>query len=196
MKNIDIKYHKDPVKEMKTLITKVFQWGIDRDLYKNSTVATQLVKLTEEYFEYKEAVTRLEDLQQETPEFIKKRDDAMGDMLIVIINMFGVKQYQETGKELTADELTENFYAYFDKYRSDSIWRGLDDISIEIKVKYAIRNIIREQSDIEFVFKSFVLAYGEEAYQVLLTAYEEIKDRKGKLNVYGNFVKGDDDDAA
>ena len=165
------------------LIKKTFQWGIDRNLYKYSSVPVQLVKLSEEFIEYLIAVREDND---------KKIEDAIGDMQVVLLNLVGVDLTTKAGKDLTADELIGALkkpdlleameYAKFNK----------DFIKlVEFLIKNGIRNKI-SSIDMFWNFINFLDEIKVDHVECLITAYSEIKDRKGYLTPEGNFVKEED----
>ena len=165
-----------------TLIKKVFKWGIARDLYKYSSVPVQLVKLAEEFFEYEEAV--------EEHDFNGIRD-AQGDILIVVLNMFGVSEFKKSGS-LNADELVHRINNFkplcdLDKCKNKTLREVISEYT---------KKIIRGKTDPAELFYALSLSfspYGDSyASDVLSEAYEVIKDRKGKLTPDGNFVKSED----
>lgn len=172
---------------MRALITKVFQWGIDRDLYKYSSIPTQLVKLVEEFFEYEDAKEKIQYFGGNIEELRSQLEDAKGDMLVVALNMFGANEFKQNG-EATADELADRFYNCSLSHNPELLAnKGIKKI-IEDSVKLIIRNKMNPQT----LCYSLICYYGSEAYPLLLGAYDEIKDRKGKLTPDGNFVKEED----
>ena len=165
------------------LIKKTFQWGIDRNLYKYSSVPVQLVKLSEEFLEYLIGVREDND---------KKIEDAIGDMQVVILNLVGVDLTTKAGKDLTADELVEAL-------RKPDLLAAMDYTKFNgdiIKlVEYLIKNGIRNKISSVSMFWNFINFLDEikvDHVKCLITAYSEIKDRKGYLTPEGNFVKEED----
>ena len=165
------------------LIKKTFQWGIDRNLYKYSSVPVQLVKLAEEHFEYMKAIKEAD---------AKKLEDAIGDMQVVILNLIGVDLTTKAGKDLTADELV-------DILRKPDLLEAMDYTTLNGDltelVEYLIRNSIRNKISSVGIFWNFINFLDEikiDHVDCLITAYNEIKDRKGYLTPDGNFVKEDD----
>lgn len=165
------------------LIKKTFQWGIDRNLYKYSSVPVQLVKFSEEFLEYLIGVREDND---------KKIDDAIGDMQVVLLNLVGVDLTTKAGKDLTADELVDALRKPdlieakdYTKFNSDFIKL------VEYLIKNGIRNKISSIS-IFWNFINFLDAIKVNHVECLVTAYNEIKDRKGYLTPEGNFVKEED----
>lgn len=165
------------------LIKKTFQWGIDRNLYKYSSVPVQLVKFSEEFLEYLISVREDND---------KKIEDAIGDMQVVLLNLVGVDLTTKAGKDLTADELINTLrkpdlleameYAKFNK----------DFIKlVEHLIKSGIRNKISSVG-MFWNFTNFLDEIKVDHVECLITAYKEIKDRKGYLTPEGNFVKEED----
>lgn len=165
------------------LIKKTFQWGIDRNLYKYSSVPVQLVKLAEEHFEYMKAIKEAD---------AKKLEDAIGDMQVVILNLIGVDLTTKAGKDLTADEL-------IDTLRKPDLLEVMDYTTLNGDltelIEYLIRNSIRNKISSISMFWNFINFLDEikiNHVECLITAYSEIKDRKGYLTPEGNFVKEED----
>lgn len=165
------------------LIKKTFQWGIDRNLYKYSSVPVQLVKFSEEFLEYLIGVREDND---------KKIDDAIGDMQVVLLNLVGVDLTTKAGRDLTADELINALKnpdlleaMEYAKFNGDTIKL----------VEYLIKNGIRNKMSSIGMFWNFINFLDElkvDHIECLITAYSEIKDRKGYLTPEGNFVKEED----
>lgn len=165
------------------LIKKTFQWGIDRKLYKHSSVPVQLVKLAEEFLEYLIAVREDND---------KKIEDAIGDMQVVLLNLVGVDLTTKAGKDLTADELVEALRKPDLLVSMDYAQFNSDFIKL---IEYLIKNGIRNKMnsiDIFWNFINFLDDIKVDHVDCLITAYSEIKDRKGYLTPEGNFVKEED----
>lgn len=165
------------------LIKKTFQWGIDRNLYKYSSVPVQLVKLAEEFFEYLIAVREDND---------KKIEDAIGDMQVVLLNLVGVDLTTKAGKDLTSDELVEALRKPDLLVAMDYAQFNSDFIKL---IEYLIKNGIRNKMnsiDIFWNFINFLDDIKVDHVDCLITAYSEIKDRKGYLTPEGNFVKEED----
>ena len=165
------------------LIKKTFQWGIDRDLYKHSTVPVQLVKLSEEFLEY-----LIADKEANT----KKIEDALGDMQVVFLNLAGVELTKKAGRDLTADELVEAL-------RKPDLLAAMDYTKFSgdiIKlVEHLIKNGIRNKMNSIDMFWNFINFLDDikvDHVECLITAYNEIKDRKGYFTPEGNFVKEED----
>lgn len=165
------------------LIKKTFQWGIDRNLYKYSSVPVQLVKLSEEFLEYLIGVREDND---------KKIEDALGDMQVVLLNLVGVDLTTKAGRDLTADELVNAL-------RKPDLLEAMDYTKFNgdfIKlVEHLIKNGIRNKMSSIGMFWNFINFLDDikvDHVGCLITAYSEIKDRKGYLTPEGNFVKEED----
>lgn len=165
------------------LIKKTFQWGIDRNLYKYSSVSVQLVKLAEEFLEY-----LIADKEANT----KKIEDAIGDMQVVFLNLAGVELTKKTGKDLTADELV-------DALRKPDLLEARDYTKFDkdfIKlIEHLIKNGIRNKMSSIDMFWNFIYFLDDtkvDHVECLTTAYNEIRDRKGYFTPEGNFVKEED----
>ena len=165
------------------LIKKTFQWGIDRKLYKHSSVPVQLVKLAEEFLEYVIA-----DKESD----VKKIEDALGDMQVVLLNLVGVDLTKKANRDLTADELIDALRkpnltdaTVFYEFSGDFVRL------IEYLIKNGIRNKI-SPIDMFWNLINFLDNTKIDHVKCLREAYEEIKDRKGYLTPEGNFVKEED----
>lgn len=165
------------------LIKKIFQWGIDRNLYKYSSVPVQLVKLAEEFLEY-----LIADKEANT----KKIEDALGDMQVVFLNLAGVELTKKAGRDLTADELV-------DALRKPDLLTAMDYAEFNgdiIKlVEHLIKKGIRNKMNSVNMFWNFIYFLDDtkvDHVECLITAYNEIKDRKGYFTPEGNFVKEED----
>ena len=162
------------------LIEKTFQWGIDRGLYKHSSVPVQLVKLSEEFLEYLIAAREANT---------KKIEDALGDMQVVLLNLVGVELTKIAGRDLTANELVfslknPNLLSSMDYTEFHGDFIGL--------IEYLIKNSIRDKISTIDMFWNFINFLDEakvDYIKCLTIAYNEIKDRKGYFTPDGNFVK-------
>lgn len=149
------------------LIKKTFQWGIDRNLYKYSSVPVQLVKLSEEFLEY---------LLAKNEANTKKFEDAIGDMQVVLLNLVGVDLTTKVGKDLTSDELVEAL-------RKPDLLEAKDYTKFNrdfIKFfEYLIKNGIRNKISSIGMFWNFINFLDDikvDHVECLIIAYSEIKD--------------------
>lgn len=156
---------------MKELIKKVEAWSIDRGLNVANS-REQKLKLWEEFGELNAAIVR---------DNYEDAIDAIGDMLVVMIIY---KQQLGYGSN-------ELFYPKNDNI--DFLFR-LDSTAL---IDYIGRGISDSRSYIEglrmVVENLTMLAYrlGTNLEECLAAAYDEIKDRKGKM-INGVFVKESD----
>lgn len=156
---------------MEKLIKKVEQWSIERGL-NTADPNKQRFKLWEEFGELNAAIAR------------DNRDgviDAIGDMLVVMIIY---KQQLGHGSNWLFYQRQDNVDLFFkldDTSLIDCIGRGISDSQSCIE---GLRMVVENLT---------VLVYrlGTNLEECLQSAYDEIKDRRGKM-VNGVFVKESD----
>ena len=157
---------------MEELIKKVEQWSIERGLntaYPNK----QRLKLWEEFGELNAAIAR------------DNRDDvvdAIGDMLVVMIIYCQQKKYYSIYRLFEFD--IEN-YEFLRKLETEAL---IDSTAYEI---LHLRNFIQSIKDIVTRLSIIAERYDAELDWCLESAYDEIKDRRGKM-INGVFVKESD----
>jgi NTP pyrophosphatase (non-canonical NTP hydrolase) len=157
--------------DMEELIKKVEQWSTERGL-NTADPNKQRLKLWEEFGELNAAIARNDR---------EGAIDAIGDMLVVMIIY---KQQLGYGS---------NDVFYPRKDNLDFIGR-LEDIDLIDYVGYGITQTRSYIQSIEQVVDNLtMLAYrlGTNLEECLAAAYDEIKDRRGKM-VNGVFVKESD----
>ena len=156
---------------MEKLIKKVEQWSIERGL-NTADPNKQRLKLWEEFGELNAAIAR------------DNRDgviDAIGDMLVVMIIYCQQKDWDrekifETKKILYREMLEQNLMFTID-HTANSIYRSCS-------YEFAVRDAVTCLGVIS-------AKYGVTLKECLQSAYDEIKDRRGKM-VNGVFVKESD----
>lgn len=158
--------------ELNKLITNVQQWSIDRGLDKADS-KKQMLKLYEEFGELASG------LAKGNKEVVK---DSIGDVVVVLIILA-----QQKGVRLIGDfELNRNGLSKEDVVLKASEYMG--DIS------YVIRRLGNLEGNIVYLIAYLRLIAKDENLKFedcLSQAWNEIKDRKGKL-IDGVWVKEED----
>ena len=157
---------------MEKLIKKVEQWAIERGL-NTADPNKQRLKLWEEFGELNAAIAR------DNRDLIK---DSIGDMLVVLIIYCQQLNYTSVNRLFEFD--IENY----------DFLRKLDTSALVDYTAYEIlhlRNFIQSTNDIVNRLSVIAERYGMELEECLQSAYDEIKDRKGKM-INGVFVKESD----
>ena len=157
---------------MEKLIKKVEQWSIERGL-NTADPNKQRLKLWEEFGELNAAIAR------DNRDLIK---DSIGDMLVVLIIYCQQLNYTSVNRLFEFD--IENY----------DFLRKLDTSALVDYTAYEIlhlRNFIQSTNDIVNRLSVIAERYGMELEECLQSAYDEIKDRKGKM-INGVFVKESD----
>lgn len=173
---------------MKQLIQQIEQWAEDRNLIKGSTPQKQMLKLMEEFGELCGGIAK------NKPEVIK---DSIGDCLVVMIIM---RCQLGLGSEYSFDELEKRF---------EMPPRFTPELAcLDFGVHYGLLakaigmvdsfNLGFYPANITF---DFIRCYGsllaisftqkQDIKECLKHAYDQIKDRKGKM-IDGVFVKEED----
>lgn len=168
----------------KELIGKIEQWAKDRNLILGSTPQKQFIKLMEEFGELCAGIARNDK---------EKIKDSIGDCGVVLIILneqlqiekdltFTWEFQNEEGLTFTCEtqiESPENQIKYTMRYLNDLSWL-IDDG----EDKFALFEIITE-------LNGYAHYYGFTMLECLEHAYEQIKDRKGRM-IDGVFVKEED----
>lgn len=165
---------------MKQLIQQIEQWAEDRNLIKGSTPQKQMLKLMEEFGELCGGIAK------NKPEVIK---DSIGDcfvVLVILTNQLKVDLdfeylFAETYKNLqqTNDDPTLSTLLFIARSGSLADCIGYcDDPSLEIAGLFSLLTLISSKLYLDL----------EDCVQ---HAYNQIKDRKGKM-IDGVFVKEED----
>lgn len=156
----------------KELIEKVEQWSKDRNLH-TADPNKQRLKLWEEFGELNAAIARdNRDLIQ----------DSIGDMLVVLIIYCQQLSYTSVNRLFEFD--IEN-YDFLRKLDTSAL---IDYTAYEI---LHLRNFIQSTNDIVNRLSAIAERYDMELEECLQSAYDEIKDRRGRM-VNGVFVKESD----
>lgn len=157
---------------MEKLIKEVEQWSIERGL-NTAEPNKQRLKLWEEFGELNAAIAR------DNRDLIK---DSIGDMLVVLIIYCQQLNYTSVNRLFEFD--IENY----------DFLRKLDTSALVDYTAYEIlhlRNFIQSTNDIVNRLSVIAERYGMELEECLQSAYDEIKDRRGKM-INGVFVKESD----
>lgn len=172
---------------MKELIAKIEQWAEDRNLIKGSTPQKQMLKLMEEFGELCSGIAKNKQ------EVIK---DSLGDCTVVMIilkKQLGIGGYEfdklEEKFEMPETSTIANCCLDFAiHYGSLARHIGMvDRFGLGIYPANIVFDLIRCYGSILAIAKTEKIKIKE----CLEFAYEQIKDRKGKM-VDGVFVKEED----
>lgn len=166
-------------KELETLIEKVKQWSIDRGL---NTVDPfkQLIKLREEYGELNSGIAK------DNEELIK---DSIGDTMVVLI-ILG----QITGNDVYIDEMIQFVDVPTELYKF-SLEKTL--AQFDISIGNFSGNLLTNLPTNVALFNAIVILshiaskLDTSLKDCLQLAYDEIKDRKGRM-IDGVWVKEED----
>lgn len=157
----------------KELIGKIAQWAKDRNLILGSTPQKQFIKLMEEFGELCAGIARNDK---------EKIKDSIGDCGVVLIILNEQCQIEKDlifAREFQI-ESPENQIKYTMHYLSGLSWL-IDDDGND---KFVLCELITE-------LNGYSHYYGFTMLECLEHAYEQIKDRKGRM-VDGVFVKEED----
>lgn len=162
--------------ELKELVTLTEQWFVDRGLDK-SEPSKQMLKLYEEFGELSGAnLDGFDDIVK----------DSIGDMVVVMIGLskqLAVKTPVEhyTMENEPVDSYKLILYLVKDLgFLSESIAKGKDKNSV-----------FTQLAMVDLTLRELAKSLGMDYKECLELAYNEIKDRKGKL-INGVFVKEED----
>lgn len=157
----------------KELIGKIAQWAKDRNLILGSTPQKQFIKLMEEFGELCAGIARNDK---------EKIKDSIGDCGVVLIILNEQCQIEKDlifAREFQI-ESPENQIKYTMHYLNGLSWL-IDDDGND---KFVLCELITE-------LNGYSHYYGFTMLECLEHAYEQIKDRKGKM-IDGVFVKEED----
>jgi len=160
------------VVSMEELIKKVEQWSIERNL-NTADPNKQRLKLWEEFGELNASMARNDR---------EGAIDAIGDMLVVLIIYCQQKRYYSIYKLFEFD--IEN-YEFLKRLETPAL---IDYTAYEI---LHLRNFIQSIKDIVTRLSVIAERYDLTLEDCLQSAYDEIKDRRGKM-INGVFVKESD----
>lgn len=166
----------------KELYELTHKWASDRGIAQNGRVYTQVLKLISEFGELCDAIIK------DRPHEIK---DALGDMCVVVSNIISI-----IGSQGDIDLFIEKF--------NEPLQQSLKiEQDIEKHKRFLISGICADCMDgldieipsmLDIIPRMRHLAnhYNFKLLECWESAYNEIKDRKGYLNEFGNFVKEGD----
>ena len=167
----------------KELIGKIEQWAEDRNLILGSTPQKQFIKLMEEFGELCAGIARNDK---------EKIKDSIGDCFVVVVVLS--KQLDLDNVELCSSDIINEFRNY--KYEHSSTMEqlleavhNLGGISIPISQGWKVNKEWIELFCINLIIIS--LFEGLNFAECVKYAYEQIKDRKGRM-IDGVFVKEED----
>lgn len=173
--------------ELKELVGLTEQWFVDRGLDK-SDPSKQMLKLYEEFGELSGAY--LDGYDKSTHTFTEGFDecvqDAIGDMIIVMIGLskqIGIKTPIGYYVMENPPSDTDRLIAY--------IVKDLGFVSEAIAKNKGKDSAFVQLGMFDLTLRELAVSLGMDYKECLELAYNEIKDRKGKL-INGVFVKEED----
>lgn len=158
-----------------SLKNKVEQWFIDRNLDK-AEPSKQFLKLMEETGELFEGIAKNDEA------LIK---DAIGDIQVVLIGLEMQLKNLRDDYELSDSELEDSLLAFVITLGGYATYLAAPD-SEEQKLKLSLTKGV-----VSFLLDKIAQSFNTTPDECLEIAYNEIKDRKGKL-INGVFVKEED----
>lgn len=156
---------------MQKLINQIERWAEDRDLITGSTPENQKLKLLEEVGELSEGINR------KNIELIK---DGIGDCFIVCVVLA-----KQSGQSLSSLSFNKEMFNGF-KFNTYYLSEGLADV-IALNTAPTKRRFLR----LIGVLNALCVYYRLTLEECVQYAYNQIKDRKGKM-IDGVFVKEED----
>ncbi|ODN39091.1 MazG-like family protein [Pasteurella multocida] len=171
-------------KEIKELIEKIEQWAEDRNLIEGSTPQKQMLKLMEEFGELCGGISKGK------PDLIK---DSIGDCFVVSVilcKQLNIIENVDFDVDIIINEFIDEKYNYTNTTEQllDAI-NSLGALSVPINYGWKIK---KEYMDLFFINLVLIALFNELDFKVCIQhAYDQIKDRKGKM-IDGVFVKEED----
>lgn len=166
---------------MEGLINSVENWAEERNLIKGSTPQKQFIKLMEEFGELCAGVSK------------NKREliiDSIGDCAVVTIIMF--KQFELPNVYLNKAYIDADYSTENNEMIILRISEKLGNIAQHLLFKIGTKmDFINEAYQVFYFLSKIALNINLNLENCLLAAYNEIKDRKGKM-INGVFVKEED----
>lgn len=168
---------------MKELIKKIENWAEDRNLIEGSTPKKQFIKLMEEFGELCAGIARNDK---------EKIKDSIGDCGVVIIilnkqlnasNLGVITAYK------TADCTTENSETIC--LRASSVLGSASSLLMYMTSSDSRSRLADILLRFIYYISKIALNFGLNFESCLISAYNEIKDRKGRM-IDGVFVKEGD----
>lgn len=164
---------------MQTLIDNVHTWAEDRNLIEGSDVSRQFLKLMEEFGEFLRGLT-----ENDTNEIV----DGMGDYIVVLLIISKQLEVPISSSDFKTGPRKGNIRSPMISLAiimeitmlNGKLGEGIAKGNLP-KAHLAILNIARRLSEL-------ATELGLTVSECLKAAYDEIKDRKGKM-VNGVFIK-------
>ena len=159
---------------MKSVVQKIIQWHHDRNIVEGATDEGQFKKLMSEFGEYSDNLAKGRCVK-----------DDIGDMGVVLLNI--------AERNDCVSLMINNGLTVFSSTYSQLLY-SLNDISyyMEVESSEHYKETIKE--NLIYTWESLVRTAadsGTTLEECLEVAYDDIKDRKGKL-INGTFVKESD----
>ncbi|MEJ8751649.1 MazG-like family protein [Lagierella sp. ICN-221743] len=158
---------------MQELITKIEQWAIDRELDKKATVEAQSIKTAEEMAEL------IIGISKDNVDLIK---DSVGDVFVTLVIGNMIDEKHDLQKILSRTKNIE-----YEGEKSGLISLISTSLMSTIGMSYDSRVILGTIRKLKMVCKFYNLDFTD----CVQSAYDEIKDRKGKT-IDGQFIKESD----
>lgn len=149
------------------LVNNVVAWGRDRGIYEGS-LHTQTMKFVAEIGELADAV-----IAEDT----KEMQDAIGDCMCVLCSVFLMSKYPHTETEVASLILTPYKHT---NYSSSDIFALISG---------AIQFVATNPAITLTYLQEITRILGFDFIECFSSAYDVIKNRKGKTLANGNFVK-------
>lgn len=168
---------------MQQLIKQIEQWAEERNLIKGSTPQKQMLKLIEEFGELCAGIARNDK---------EKIEDSIGDCGVVIIIL--TKQLNASNLGVitaykAADFSTEN--SEFICLRASSVLGSASSLLMYMTSSDSKSRLADILLRFIYYISKIALNFGLNFESCLISAYNQIKDRKGKM-VDGIWVKEED----
>lgn len=163
--------------DYKKLHNLTHEWAKARGIVDNGNVFTQTMKLVSEYGELCDAIIKNRDLEVK---------DAIGDMMVVLSNIASILGGQWRIVFLDACKRTKKETLDPSRQMPENMQSLTELLAKLFQGHYQVA------FHIPSVLKLVAARYNLSLVACWHSAYDEIKDRKGYLNEFGNFVKEGD----
>lgn len=161
----------------------ILGWAAERNLIEGSTPTKQLDKLFEELGEFAGSSAR-SSVPEKREEMLEKMKDGLGDTFVVICIMAA-----QMGVELDFDQMEE----YDEEPRNSVLYLAMGCLAglVEAELQGIVEPYMGQDEHFYFatsIVKAVAEANGFDFLDCIAMAWNEIKDRKGRM-VDGVFVK-------
>lgn len=154
----------------------IIDWAKERELDTKGTVEAQAIKTVEELSELIKAICKN-----------KKEDiiDSIGDVYVTLV--IGNMLYTQEDLEEIYDFVNDGYNIMIDFTKEDILTNLATSIYHSLEVKYSYLNLYEILQNLLIISNMYDFGFIE----CVETAYNTIKDRKGKI-VNGTYVKDED----